>query len=99
MKAKGEGEMEIARQVRVVGRVTGVGFRWSALREATKYPALKGYVRNVGDDEVELWLQGPRADVDAMTAWSRRGPFSARVDACYEQDTPPRGDLRDFNVR
>ena len=70
---------EIACRVRVHGMVTGVGFRYYALRQAEGHPELRGYVRNADDRTVECVLQGPEADVAAMLDCLRRGPPSARV--------------------
>lgn len=69
----------IARRILVSGTVTGVGFRYSARREAQACPGLQGYVRNASQRQVECVLQGESRDVEAMTAWLRHGPPGARV--------------------
>ena len=76
----------VARQIRVRGRVQGVGFRYS-LRDEARRLRLSGWVRNRADGSVEALLQGEPADVESLVAWARRGPPGARVDA-LEIETP-----------
>jgi acylphosphatase len=65
-------------QARVTGRVQGVGFRWSAVREARRL-GLRGWVRNADDGSVEVEAEGPPADLEAFLAWLRTGPPGAFV--------------------
>lgn len=53
----------IARHIIFIGRVQGVGFRFTALRMANRYK-LTGLVRNLFDGTVEMLAQGPSDDVD-----------------------------------
>jgi acylphosphatase len=69
----------VTRQIRVKGRVQGVGFRY-ALRDQARRLRLCGWVRNCADGSVEALLQGEAVEVDALLAWARRGPSGARVD-------------------
>ena len=41
---------------------------------------LRGFVRNLSDSTVEVLLEGPEPDVDAMIHKLRTGPRSAKVD-------------------
>ena len=68
------------RRLRIHGIVQGVGFRYSLQREAQRL-GLAGWVRNRRDGTVEAVVEGPAAAVEAIVAWSNRGPPSARVDA------------------
>jgi acylphosphatase len=68
------------RQIRVRGRVQGVGFRYS-LRDEAQRLGLAGWVRNRADGSVEALLQGDAAAVDVVVAWARRGPRAASVEA------------------
>ncbi len=53
----------IARHVIFIGRVQGVGFRYTAHRIAHRHQ-LTGFVRNLPDGTVEMLAQGPDRDID-----------------------------------
>jgi acylphosphatase len=72
------------RQIRVKGRVQGVGFR-DALRAEALRLRVSGWVRNRADGSVEALLQGDAAAVDRLVDWARRGPALARVQTVEEQ--------------
>jgi acylphosphatase len=88
----------VARQIRVSGRVQGVGYRVSLRDEASKL-GVSGWVRNRRDGTVEALLQGAPEAVAALIAWARRGPPGARVTDLTEStteldSTPQRFELR-----
>ena len=89
-------ETPVAFFARVRGRVQGVGFRYSAVREAQRL-AVKGWVRNVYDGDVEVWAEGPAGKLTLFLAWLRRGPQFSRVDSVEKDDREPKGYL-DFTV-
>ncbi len=53
----------IAKRIIFIGRVQGVGFRFTARRAASRRQ-LTGFVRNVPDGTVEMLAQGRPEDVD-----------------------------------
>jgi len=71
--------MKTTRQLRICGRVQGVGYR-DALRRKALACGLAGWVRNRLDGTVEAVLQGDARSVEDVIAWARRGPPAARVD-------------------
>lgn len=73
------GEQTAAVTVRISGIVQGVGFRWSAQEEAARL-GVDGEFRNEHDGTVTGFIEGPRAAVERMVAWCRRGPRYAQVD-------------------
>ena len=81
----------------VQGRVQGVGFRYSAIREANRH-GLKGWVRNTDDGDVEVWAEGPEEKLDLFLEWLKRGPEYSRVDRVNAEISTPRG-YRDFIVQ
>jgi acylphosphatase len=72
------------RQVRVTGRVQGVGYRAWVEHQARNHN-LEGWVRNRRDGSVEALFAGPEDLVAEMVARARRGPSSARVDDVIEE--------------
>ena len=76
------------RQIRVKGRVQGVGFR-DALRVEALRLGVQGWVRNRADGSVEAVLQGEPDAIERVVAWARRGPALAQVSALDEQTIEP----------
>ncbi|MDR1307169.1 MAG: acylphosphatase [Treponema sp.] len=95
-KAKAPAEPPAAFFARVRGRVQGVGFRYSAIREAHRL-GIRGWVRNTAGGDVEVWAEGGKERLAAFLAWLRRGPEFSRVDSVETQDKQPKG-YYDFGV-
>lgn len=64
--------------VTITGKVQGVSFRHSTVREAHQLQ-LRGWVQNMADGSVQALLQGEPDQIDRMLAWMRRGPPAAAV--------------------
>ncbi len=77
----------ITRQIRVKGRVQGVGFRHALRREAERND-VRGWVRNRADGSVEALVQGEASAVARVIDWARRGPPAARVEELVEAEAP-----------
>jgi acylphosphatase len=69
---------EVTLRLAIRGRVQGVWYRESMRLEAERL-GVRGWVRNRSDGTVEAVVQGPRAAIDALIHWTRRGPEHARV--------------------
>jgi acylphosphatase len=80
-------------RVRVIveGHVQGVFFRASCAKLARRL-GVSGWVRNRADGAVEAEFEGPGDAVDAIVAWCRRGPPSARVDGVTVEAVPRTGE-------
>lgn len=87
----------IARQAVVHGLVQGVGFRWSTQNAATGM-GVTGWVRNLDDGTVEVFVEGSPDRVEQMVAWLDRGPRYARVTHVEVTSVKPAG-YGSFNVR
>lgn len=70
--------MRVTKNLRISGRVQGVGFRMYMERKAYQFN-VTGWVRNRRDATVEAMVQGAPEAVDAMITWAKRGPPSAMV--------------------
>ena len=80
------------------GRVHGVGFRYTVMQHAERFPNVSGTVRNLRDGSVEVDAEGEEQDVDALLdAVVRNPPFMARVDSVEQNVAPLRG-LTGFGV-
>lgn len=64
--------------INITGKVQGVGYRLSALREA-KELGLKGYVRNMPNGSVEILAQGEKEKILKFAQWCKEGPSAAEV--------------------
>jgi len=83
--------------VRVIGRVQGVGYRAWTEREAVKR-GLGGWVRNRRDGTVEAEFDGPAEIVADMIAACRQGPPAADVSEVVASETEELGDVS-FHIR
>jgi len=86
-----------ARRVLVSGVVQGVGFRHHTKLRAREL-GLAGWVQNLPDGRVEVWVEGSSSVVDELLVWLRRGPPGARVDGCETSEVAPAAFER-FEVR
>lgn len=89
---------EVRAALRITGRVQGVWYRGSTVREAERL-GLRGWVRNRPDGSVAAEAQGPRAAVEALIAWCRDGPPPARVAEVAVEWRPPVEGERSFAFR
>ncbi len=89
---------KVAYLVRIKGRVTGVGFRYSALHRSESLTSLSGYIRNSGHSEVETLVQGDRQDVEQMLLWMRKGPPLARVDDIAMSECPLDPGIKGYRI-
>ena len=79
----------MARQLRIEGRVQGVGYRASFAQQASAL-GLAGWVRNRLDGSVEACVDGDAQAIEAITTWARRGPPAAQVsNVAVEDDGAP----------
>lgn len=65
-------------RLKIFGVVQGVAYRWSMVQEARRL-GVRGGVRNRRDGSVEAIVAGPRAALDEIIDWARKGPPSAVV--------------------
>lgn len=90
--------MERAMHLVVSGRVQGVGFRYFVVRAAVDCGVV-GWVRNLGNGDVEVWAEGSARALDRLTEVVRRGPRHAEVDGVERTDGEATGAHERFEVR
>ncbi|MCJ7503779.1 MAG: acylphosphatase [Acidobacteriia bacterium] len=79
--------MKVAKKYIVSGLVQGVGYRFFAERVANQL-GICGYVKNLWDDNVEVYAIGDEASLEEFKRHLAEGPRSARVTAIEESDEP-----------
>ncbi|HVN58846.1 MAG TPA: acylphosphatase [Bacteroidales bacterium] len=89
-------EPKVLYKITVRGRVQGVGFRRTALREAESL-RICGYVRNMPDGGVYIEAEGTRDQLEKFAGWCNRGPGIGHVDSVHISECPPVG-YNDFRV-
>jgi acylphosphatase len=90
--------MIVAKRLLISGRVQGVGFRFFA-EERASVEGLHGYVRNLPDGRVEVFIEGDDESVVRVERALRRGPPGARVDHVEVEPAAPTGRATGFSVR
>jgi acylphosphatase len=84
-------------KIHVSGHVQGVGFRWSALREARNF-GIKGFVKNLSDGRVYLEAEGSADQLNAFVNWCRKGPAFGSVDSVTVDVSTPANYI-DFGIQ
>jgi len=89
-------EEKLLYRIHIKGRVQGVGFRWSAVREA-RNAGITGYVKNLPDGSVYIEAEGSRKQLGNFLDWCRKGPGTGYVDS-VEADPYPPMNYREFKI-
>ncbi len=85
--------------LKISGRVTGVGFRYSTRDYVNQFSEVRGYVRNVREGEVEVLIQGKKDHLEVILAWLTHGPSHARVDDIKINKIPLSDSLSYFKIK
>ena len=81
----------------VQGRVQGVGFRYSAVRQARAL-GINGTVANTPDGSVEVVAEGETPALERFLHWLEKGPPGARVREVQVQWVPWSGSHSGFEI-
>ena len=84
--------------IKVRGRVQGVGFR-AHVEHIARGLELKGWVRNVGYDQVETVAEGERNKLEDLAQAIQTGPRGAHVDEATTEWLEATGEFEFFVVR
>ncbi|MCP4455420.1 MAG: acylphosphatase [Planctomycetes bacterium] len=80
-----------------IGRVQGVGFRYTVHRMAARYD-ITGFVRNLPDRSVELLAQGRDKEVNSYLEEIQEY-YGRSIREIKTTDTPPDPRVSDFRIR
>ena len=87
---------QIAKRIIFIGRVQGVGFRFTAFNIANRHE-LTGYVRNMHDNTVEMLAQGPADLIDSCVE-DIKDSFSSYIREIKSTETPYDPKYKDFKI-
>lgn len=87
MRINNSTTMIISLNIRVHGRVQGVGFRYNTRKAAEKF-GISGYVKNEPEGTVFIEAEGEEEAIDQFVIWCHKGPMWARVDRVEVQTVP-----------
>jgi acylphosphatase len=85
-------------EIKITGRVQGVGFRYFVQKRASEFN-IKGWVKNTRDGGVLVMVQGEEKDVETFLEHLRIGPSMARVRKLEKSQMPDLEDFTDFSIR
>ena len=74
-----QSEDNLTVNMKITGKVQGVGFRYFVLRQAQEL-GINGWVSNKSNGDVEALAQGDKEDLDQFIAKVKQGPAFSRVD-------------------
>ena len=81
----------------IAGRVQGVCYRIYACDEAERF-GIKGWVRNMANDTVEIIAEGEEVALTEFLNWCRCGPSYAQVSGITEEYSDATGEFDSFRI-
>ena len=85
-------------EVKIKGRVQGVGFRAYTQRQAETF-GVKGWVKNLASGSVQVMVQGEKAEVDTFIDYLRVGPTLSRVNDLVVSRVETNEKFNDFRIK
>ena len=85
-------------EIKLTGRVQGVGFRYFAHQKATEI-GIKGWVKNSREGGVFIVAQGNENDLNTFIDYLQIGPTLARVDKLSKYKMATLSDFVDFQIK
>lgn len=89
-------ESKLLYKIHVKGYVQGVGFRWSAAREARSL-GITGCVRNLPDGSVYLEAEGYPDNLKLFVDWCKKGTVHGSVES-VETESFPAVNYQEFTI-
>jgi acylphosphatase len=89
--------VKVAKRYIISGRVQAVGYRFFAERVANQL-GIQGYVKNLWDDNVEVYAIGDEASLEEFKRHLAQGPRAARVTGIEESEAPVKSQYSRFVI-
>jgi len=89
-------EEKLLYKIHVRGYVQGVGFRWTAAREA-EILGITGFVRNMPDGTVYIEAEGLPDQLRSFAQWCQKGPAGGIVTSVETESSAPPG-YKEFRI-
>lgn len=86
-----------AAKLTVSGRVQGVGYR-NYIDTKASHLNLKGYVKNMPNGDVEIWVEGFESEILEMIDMSRRGSLFSKVNNLHVDWSEPTYTFERFQI-
>ena len=87
-----------AYMVRYIGHVQGVGFRFTVVRFTQQYDSVSGYIKNLPDNSVEMYVEGIPVEAESLLEDIAAGPHAGFIRKVQAQMVPPTGRYATFSV-
>jgi acylphosphatase len=85
-------------EIKIKGRVQGVGFRYYTQKQAAMLD-LSGWVKNTASGGVEVVVQGEKEVLDTFVDYLRIGPTPSWVSDLHVVEMPVTRQYPDFKVK
>jgi len=88
--------MKKATRLTITGTIQGIFFK-QFIKENAEKNKVNGFLRNLEDGRVEIFLEGDTENVEAMTSLCKRGPQHSNIRSVEEK--PERlQDFKEFKI-
>jgi len=89
--------MKKAAKIVVSGTVQGVFFRGFVKKKADDI-GLAGFVRNLGEGDVEIVVEGTRDEINKLVDFCKEGPRHSMIKGVKTTEIPWNGEFKDFKI-
>jgi len=89
--------MKKAAKFIIHGTVQGVFYR-QFVKENADTLGLRGYVRNLSDSNVEVFVEGDGNKIDALEVFMNKGPAHCNIRHIDREEKKWNGDFKEFKI-
>lgn len=85
-------------EIKITGRVQGVGFRQFVKDKAHNF-GIKGWVKNMRDGSVFVNAEGEEKEMDTFIDYLKLGPSSGKVDDIWKTKVDSESGFSSFGIK